>query len=80
MIFYKNIVIGSGPSGLICASTLEGKTLLIEKNESIGRKIKVSGGGRCNLTNNKNVQGIIDHVPRNGKFLFSTLNFVISYS
>lgn len=50
---YKNIIIGAGASGLMLASLLKDKhnTLLIDANKSIGAKISVSGGGKCNLTN-----------------------------
>jgi len=50
---YKNIIIGAGASGLMLASLLDDgdETLLIDANSRIGAKISVSGGGRCNLTN-----------------------------
>ncbi len=69
------IIIGSGPSGLMCASKIDNKrVLLLERNETIGGKIKVSGGGRCNVTNNKDIDSFLKNVPKNNKFLFSTLN------
>ena len=71
---YKNIIIGSGPSGLMCANQINSKeTLLIEKNFQLGGKIKVSGNGRCNVTNNKSIDQIINHVVCNGKFLYPAL-------
>lgn len=71
---YDVIIIGSGPSGLMAASTIENKSvLLIERNPEIGGKIKVSGGGRCNVTNNKDIESFLLNVPKNNKFLYSTL-------
>lgn len=72
---YNVIIIGSGPSGLMAASTINNKSvLLIERNLEIGGKIKVSGGGRCNVTNNKDIEQFLLNVPKNNKFLYSTLN------
>ena len=41
---------------------------LVEPNEKLGRKLYITGKGRCNLTNNTTPQGVLDHVPRNGRF------------
>ncbi len=72
---YDVIIVGSGPSGLMAASQIRNKSILIlEKNSEIGGKIKVSGGGRCNVTNNKDIENFMLNVPKNSKFLFSTLN------
>lgn len=72
---YDIIIIGSGPSGLMAASTINNKSiLLIERNPEIGGKIKVSGGGRCNVTNNKEIEQFLLNVPKNNKFLYSALN------
>lgn len=71
---YDVIIVGSGPAGLMCAANLEGNVLLIEKNQKLGGKITVSGGGRCNVTNKKSREHFLRNVPRNSKFLFSTLN------
>lgn len=72
---YDVIIIGSGPSGLMAAATINNKSiLLLERNLQIGGKIKVSGGGRCNVTNNKDIDSFLQNVPKNNKFLFSTLN------
>ena len=51
---YQTIIIGGGPSGLmaaVAASENNSKVLLIEKKKGLGRKLKISGGGRCNVTN-----------------------------
>ena len=45
----------------------------MEPNEKLGRKLYITGKGRCNLTNNTTPQGVLDHVPRNGRFLYSAV-------
>lgn len=75
MISYDVIIIGSGPSGLMCASSIANKSvLLLEKNREVGGKLKVSGGGRCNVTNKKEIDKFLLNVPKNHKFLYSTLS------
>lgn len=72
---YQNIIIGSGPSGLMCAANLnQNSTLILEKNSHIGGKIKVSGGGRCNITNNKPVDKLLEYIVHNPKFLYPSFN------
>ncbi|MDP8211260.1 MAG: NAD(P)/FAD-dependent oxidoreductase [Candidatus Stygibacter australis] len=69
---YDVIVIGGGASGCLAAGTSaeQGKkVLLIEKNDQIGRKLQITGKGRCNLTNASDVQSLIRNCPKNGKFL-----------
>ncbi|MGL5021437.1 MAG: NAD(P)/FAD-dependent oxidoreductase [Mycoplasmatales bacterium] len=69
------IIIGSGPSGLMCASNIKNKNVLVlEKMGEIGGKIKVSGGGRCNVTNKKPIDQILQNIPGNSKFLFPAFN------
>lgn len=71
---YQTIVIGGGPSGImaaISASQNNQSVLLIEKKQGLGRKLKISGGGRCNVTNNLPYEEIIKNIPGNGKFLYS---------
>lgn len=53
------------------ASQNKQKVLLIEKKKGLGRKLKISGGGRCNVTNRLPYDEIIRHIPGNGKFLYS---------
>lgn len=68
------IIIGAGPSGLISAITLaqNGKSVcLIDKNTKIGKKLLLTGGGRCNITN---CESITPHIIRNPKFLYSSLD------
>lgn len=71
---YQSIIIGGGPSGLMsaaAASQNKQKVLLIEKKKGLGRKLKISGSGRCNVTNRLPYDEIIRHIPGNGKFLYS---------
>ncbi|GAA3723768.1 NAD(P)/FAD-dependent oxidoreductase [Salinicoccus jeotgali] len=70
---YQTVVIGGGVSGLMAAfaaSQTQKKVLLIEKNKTLGRKLLISGGGRCNVTNRLPYEEIIKHIPGNGKFLY----------
>lgn len=74
----KNIVvIGGGPAGMTAAIfAAQGQTnvTLLEKGSTLGRKLLLTGGGRCNITNNKAPKDIIEHIPGNGKFLYSSLS------
>ena len=77
MISKKVVVIGAGASGLMAsgfAAENGAKVTLIEKNKRVGRKIMITGKGRCNVTNNCDVQDFIRNVPVNGRFLYSALN------
>lgn len=70
------IVIGGGPSGLmaaIAAATHGAQTILIDKGNKLGRKLGISGGGRCNVTNAKELPELIKNIPGNGRFLHSAL-------
>lgn len=72
---YDVIVVGGGTSGMmatIAAAENGAKVLLIEKNRRFGKKLLMTGGGRCNVTNNRDVEDLIQHIPGNGKFLHST--------
>ncbi|MDN6671337.1 MAG: NAD(P)/FAD-dependent oxidoreductase, partial [Staphylococcus equorum] len=71
---YQTIIIGGGPSGLMAAAAASQNSenvLLIEKKKGLGRKLKISGGGRCNVTNRLPYDEIIKNIPGNGKFLYS---------
>ena len=72
----KTVVIGGGPSGMICAyyERLNGNdVVLIEKNEKLGKKLYITGKGRCNLTNACDVQTFLANVVSNPKFLMSSI-------
>lgn len=73
---YDTIIIGGGAAGLCAAvfSARKGKTTaVIEKNKYVGRKLRITGKGRCNVTNNCDVRTVIANTPTNGKFLYSAL-------
>ncbi len=76
------VVIGGGPSGMISAyySSLYGnKTVLIEKNEKLGKKLYITGKGRCNVTNNCDANEFLQNVITNSRFLTSAIyNFTPS--
>ena len=75
----KNIVIiGAGAAGLMAAITAAEKggnnVTLLEKNERAGRKLMITGKGRCNVCNNCDIDTLIANTPRNGKFLYSAFS------
>ncbi|MBP2031847.1 putative Rossmann fold flavoprotein [Clostridium algifaecis] len=71
----KVIVIGGGPAGMMAsiAASTHNNTLLIEKNEKLGKKMYISGKGRCNVTNSKDISEFFDYIPGNANFLYSAL-------
>lgn len=71
------IVIGGGPAGMMAAITAAmngSQVALFEKNKRLGKKLLMTGGGRCNVTNNRPVEDLITHIPGNGRFLYSTFS------
>ena len=71
---YDGIVIGGGPAGMFAAITAAkqgSKVLLLEKNDRLGKKLLITGKGRCNVTNDCSAREVLENVPRNGRFLFS---------
>lgn len=71
----KVVVIGGGPAGMMAASTSAqngNNVTLIEKNSMLGKKLLITGKGRCNITSSLNMEEFIKNVPGNGKFLFSS--------
>ncbi|WP_058302756.1 BaiN/RdsA family NAD(P)/FAD-dependent oxidoreductase [Gorillibacterium timonense] len=74
---YDIVIVGAGPAGLmaaIAASEAGARTLVIDKGNKPGRKLGISGGGRCNVTNAADLDTLIRHLPGNGRFLYSALS------
>ena len=72
----KVVVIGGGASGMMASLTASqnNKVILVEKNEKLGKKIYITGKGRCNLSNYCDVNDFMKNVVRNNKFLYGSLN------
>ena len=73
---YDCIVIGGGPAGMFAAITAAHngkKVLLLEKNDRLGKKLLITGKGRCNVTNDCAAQDVLQNTPRNGRFLYSAM-------
>lgn len=73
----KILIVGAGASGLLCAGELVKKgydVTLIDGNEKCGKKIYITGKGRCNLTNNCSVEEYLKNVVHGDKFMFSAIN------
>jgi len=76
------IVIGGGPAGMIACGTLAksiDKVILIEKNKLLGKKLRITGKGRCNITNNADIEDFIKNVPTNPRFLYSAFYSFTNY-
>ena len=72
----KVCVIGGGPAGMmaaISASENGNKVILVEKNEKVGKKLFLTGKGRCNITNSCETEELFQNIPRNSKFLYSSI-------
>ena len=73
---YDAIVIGGGPAGMFAAITAAGqgaRVLLLERNDRLGKKLLITGKGRCNVTNQCPVEEVLQNTPRNGRFLYSAM-------
>ena len=74
---YDVIVVGGGPAGMIAAGTAASKgkrTMLAEKNEKLGKKLFITGKGRCNVTNTADFDEFMKNIPKNSKFFFSSFS------
>lgn len=75
------VVIGGGAAGAFCAALLGERgtrVILLEPNREIGRKLRITGKGRCNLTNNCDKKTFLENIPVNAKFLHSALQALSS--
>lgn len=73
---FDGIVIGGGPAGMFAAITAADRgqrVLLLEKNGRLGKKLLITGKGRCNVTNCCTGQEVLQNTPRNGRFLYSAM-------
>ena len=71
------VVVGGGAAGMMAAivAARQGASVtLVERNPKLGRKLYITGKGRCNVTNHCAPEEILAAVPRNGKFLYSAVN------
>ena len=74
---FDGIVIGGGPAGMFAAITAAKagqRVLLLEQNDRLGKKLLITGKGRCNVTNNCTAAEVLQNVPRNGRFLYSAMD------
>lgn len=73
---YDVIVIGGGAAGMFAAATAGGRgrrVLLLEKNDRLGKKLRITGKGRCNVTNCCSGEEVLQNIPRNNRFLYSAV-------
>lgn len=73
---FDAVIVGGGAAGMMAAITaaeLGKKILLLDKNDRLGKKIRITGKGRCNVTNNCEPRTVIESTPGNGRFLFSAI-------
>lgn len=71
------VVIGGGAAGMMCSAVAAERGLrviLLEPNKILGRKLRITGKGRCNVTNNCDIKEFLTNIPGDGRFLYSALN------
>ena len=74
---FDGIVVGGGPAGMfaaIVAARQGSRVLLLERNDRLGKKLLITGKGRCNVTNACSVEEVLASTPRNSRFLYSAMN------
>lgn len=77
MMNKKIVIIGGGAAGMMAAITAaeQGAAVtLLEPNERLGKKLNITGKGRCNVTNDTDLEGLLANTPKNGKFLYSAFS------
>lgn len=77
MMSKRIVVVGGGPAGMmaaICAAEQGSAVTLLEPNERLGKKLNITGKGRCNVTNNADLETLLANTPKNGKFLYSAFS------
>ena len=72
----KVIVVGGGPAGMIAAikAKEQAEVTLLEKNNRLGRKLAITGKGRCNITSSLPIEEFMNYIPGNSKFLYSSFS------
>ena len=73
---HDGILIGGGAAGMmaaIVAAENGERVLLIERNDRLGKKLLITGKGRCNVTNDCSAQEVLQNIPRNNRFLYSAM-------
>lgn len=74
----KVVIIGAGPAGLMCATesckNKENKIVLLDRNEKVGKKLYITGKGRCNVCNKTTKEEVLNNIVNNSKFLFTSIN------
>ena len=73
---YDSVIIGGGPAGMMAAITLAERgygVIIAERNKLLGRKLRITGKGRCNITNNCDLRGLTDNIISGDRFMLSSL-------
>ena len=73
------VIVGGGASGMMAAGFVAGfsdkiNVLLLEKNNSLGKKLLITGKGRCNVTNDCDIDTFMNNMVRNSRFLYSAIS------
>lgn len=74
---YDVLIIGGGAAGMLCAVTAAkngARVAILERNDRLGKKLAITGKGRCNVCNNSDNETIMKNIPRNARFLYSALS------
>ena len=74
---FDAVIVGGGPAGMMAAGTAAENGLsvcLLEKNAVLGKKLRITGKGRCNVTNSCDVRTLVESTPTNGRFLYGAVS------